>query len=101
MTESIGRWLALAAERLNGRVCLMAPGNDDPAFVDALLDGSEVVVNREGRVTRLSGGYELISVGTSNPTPWDTPRELPDEPLSALIEEAAALVAPPERAIFN
>jgi uncharacterized protein len=101
MTETIERWLSLAAERLNGRACLMAPGNDDPAFVDALLDGSDVVVNPEGRVTPLPGGYELISCGTSNPTPWDTPRELPEESLSALIEESAAQVERPERAIFN
>jgi len=101
MTSTIERWLALAAERLNGRVCLMAPGNDDPAFVDGLLDGSDVVVNPEGRVTSLPGGYELISCGTSNPTPWDTPRELPEAELSALIEQSAALVERPERAIFN
>jgi Icc-related predicted phosphoesterase len=101
MTDTIERWLGLAAERLNGRVCLMAPGNDDPAFVDALLDGSSVVVNPEGRVTTLPGGYELISCGTSNPTPWDTPRELPEESLSELIEASAVLVERPERAIFN
>jgi uncharacterized protein len=101
MTETIERWLALAAERLNGRVCLMAPGNDDPAFVDALLDGSSVVVNPEGRVTTLPGGYELISCGTSNPTPWDTPRELPEESLRELIEASTVLVERPERAIFN
>jgi Icc-related predicted phosphoesterase len=101
MTSTIERWLELAAERLNGRVCLMAPGNDDPAFVDGLLDASTVVVNPEGRVTRLPGGYELISCGTSNPTPWDTPRELPEESLSALIEASASAVERPERAIFN
>jgi Icc-related predicted phosphoesterase len=101
MTDTIERWLGLAAERLNGRVCLMAPGNDDPAFVDALLDGSSVVVNPEGRVTTLPGGYELISCGTSNPTPWDTPRELPEESLGELIEASAVLVERPERAIFN
>ncbi len=101
MTDTIERWLGLASERLNGRVCLMAPGNDDPAFVDALLDGSSVVVNPEGRVTALPGGYELISCGTSNPTPWDTPRELPEEALGDLIEASAVLVERPERAIFN
>jgi Icc-related predicted phosphoesterase len=101
MTATLDRWLALAAERLDGRVCLMAPGNDDPAFVDALLDGADAIVNPEGRVVRLPGGFELISVGTSNPTPWDTPRELPEPELEALIEASAALVERPERAIFN
>src|SRR3954454_19618602 len=82
-------------------MCLMAPGNDDPDFVDDVLDSSDVIRNPEGRVTELPGGYELISVGTSNPTPWDTPRELPEEELSALIEASAARVERPERAIFN
>jgi uncharacterized protein len=58
-------------------------------------------VNPEGRVISLPGGYELISCGTSNPTPWDTPRELPEESLSALISRSAELVQRPERAIFN
>jgi Icc-related predicted phosphoesterase len=101
MREVLERWLALAAERLDGRLCLMAPGNDDPAFVDEVLDASEVVVNPEGRVTELPGGFELISVGTSNPTPWATPRELPEPELDALIERSAARVTRPERAVFN
>jgi uncharacterized protein len=102
MEEKLERWLALAAERLDGRcVCLMAPGNDDPAFVDALLDASDVVVNPEGRVVELTGGFELVSVGTSNPTPWDTPRELPEDELASEIAAAASGVARPERAIYN
>jgi len=102
MTETLERWLALAEERLsNGLVCLMAPGNDDPPFVDELLDASEAVINPEGRVVELPGGFEVISCGTSNPTPWDTPRELPEEELAAMIEAQAAQVTRPERAIFN
>jgi len=102
MTETLERWLALAEERIsNGLVCLMAPGNDDPPFVDALLDAAAGVVNPEGRVVELPGGFELISCGVSNPTPWDTPRELPEEELAALIEAQAVSVARPERAIFN
>jgi Icc-related predicted phosphoesterase len=102
MTETLERWLALAEERIDGgRVCLMAPGNDDPGFVDELLDASPVVINPEGRVTELPGGFELISVGTSNPTPWDTPRELPEEQLAAVIEASAERLSHPERAIFN
>jgi Icc-related predicted phosphoesterase len=102
MEEKIARWLALASERMNGRcLCVMAPGNDDPPFVDGLLDGSDAVVNPEGRVVTLPGGFELVSVGTSNPTPWDTPRELPEDELGRVIAAAADGVARPERAIYN
>jgi Icc-related predicted phosphoesterase len=102
MEEKIERWLALAAERLDRRcVCVMAPGNDDPPFVDELLDASAVVINPEGRVVELPGGFELVSVGTSNPTPWDTPRELPEDELAEAIAAVAGGVGRPERAIYN
>jgi uncharacterized protein len=102
MTETLERWLALADERVgDGLTCLMAPGNDDPPFVDDLLDASDSVINPEGRVVELPGGFEMISCGTSNPTPWDTPRELPEEELAAVIEAQAGQVARPDRAIFN
>jgi uncharacterized protein len=104
MTETLERWLELVADRLDPEmICLMAPGNDDPPFVDDVLAraGDGVVLNPEGRLVELPGGFELISVGTSNVTPWDTPRELPEHELSALIEERAAAVTRPERAIFN
>jgi len=102
MEDKLERWLALAAERLDGRcLCLMAPGNDDPAFVDAVLDAADAVVNPEGRIVELPGGFELLSVGTSNPTPWDTPRELPEDDLAAVIAAQAAGVTRPERAIYN
>jgi Icc-related predicted phosphoesterase len=102
MEDKLERWLALAAERLDGRcLCLMAPGNDDPAFVDAVLDAADAVVNPEGRIVELPGGFELLSVGTSNPTPWDTPRELPEHDLAAVIAAQAAGVTRPERAIYN
>jgi Icc-related predicted phosphoesterase len=80
----------------------MAPGNDDPPFVDDVLaEANGSVINPEGRLVELPGGFELISVGTSNVTPWDTPRELPEDELGALIESRAAAVTRPERAIFN
>src|SRR5206468_3421726 len=45
--ETVERWLGLAEERLAGKgvTCLMAPGNDDPPFVDRLLRSSPFVVN--------------------------------------------------------
>ena len=43
----------------------------------------------------------MISAGYSNPTPWDTPREMPEAELLELIEKEAAKVTDPTRAIFN
>ncbi len=89
--ETVERWLRLAEERLAGTevMCVMAPGNDDPPFVDRLLRTSSRVINPERQVVELPGGFPMISVGYSNPTPWDSPREVPEEQLLAMIEDEA------------
>ncbi|MEO6796990.1 MAG: metallophosphoesterase, partial [Candidatus Dormibacter sp.] len=103
ISETVKSWLTLAEQRLNGNevVCYMAPGNDDPPFVDALLRTSSRVINPEGALVELPGGFPMISVGYSNPTPWDSPRELPEDQLLALIDKEAGKVSDPTRAIFN
>jgi uncharacterized protein len=103
ISATMTQWLELAEERLAGsRIqCLIAPGNDDPLFVDDVLGSSPMVVNPDGRMVELPGGFPMISVGYSNRTPWDSPRELGEEDLAALIDREAAKLADPSRAIFN
>jgi uncharacterized protein len=103
ISATMTQWIELAEERLAGsRIqCLMAPGNDDPLFVDDLLGSSPIVVNPDGRLVELPGGFPMISVGYSNRTPWDSPRELDEEDLAALIDSEVAKLADPSRAIFN
>jgi uncharacterized protein len=43
----------------------------------------------------------MISLGWSNPTPWDTPRETDEDHLSTMLEEAIAPLEDPQAAIFN
>ena len=73
----------------------------DPLFVDDVLGSSPIVVNPDGRLVELPGGFPMISVGYSNRTPWDSPRELGEEDLAALIDREVAKLADPSRAIFN
>ena len=103
ITETVEGWLKLAEERLDGSdvLCFMAPGNDDHPFVDDLLRTSPRVINPEGSLIELPGGFAMISVGYSNPTPWDTPRELPEDQLLQMIEREADKIPDPGRAIFN
>src|SRR5256884_5873261 len=103
ITETVEGWLALAEERLDGSdvLCFMAPGNDDPPFVDVMLRTSPRVINPEGALVELPGGFPMVSVGYSNPTPWDSPRELPEDQLLATIDREAAKLPDPARAIFN
>ncbi|RCG32508.1 metallophosphoesterase [Sphaerisporangium album] len=103
MHGTLAAWMSLAEERLAGTgiMCLLAPGNDDPLFVDDVLGSSDMLVNPDGRLVELPGGFTMISVGYSNPTPWDSPRELPEDRLAERIDREAAKVPDMSKAIFN
>ena len=101
--QTLGHWLELAEDRLagSGVRCFFAPGNDDPAFVDDILRSSAVVTNPENTLIDLGDGFTMISVGYSNKTPWDSPRELPEEELAAYIAQQAEPLGSTDRVIFN
>ncbi|MBP2703968.1 hypothetical protein JOL79_09120 [Microbispora sp. RL4-1S] len=103
MHQTLSAWMALAEERLAGTgiMCLLAPGNDDPLFVDEVLGSSDMLLNPEGRLVELPGGFTMISVGYSNPTPWKSPRELPEDQLAERIAREAARVPDMSKAVFN
>jgi len=73
-------WVALADDRLKGTGvrCLVMPGNDDEPFLDEVLASSETIENHDGRIIDVAG-YQVIGHGWSNPTPWHSTREKPDE----------------------
>lgn len=103
MTEAVRSWVALAQERLKGTgvTCYISPGNDDKFDIDTALADSGAVVNPEGKVVELSGGYEMITLGYANPTPWNSPREASEERLGEMIEGMASKVRSPASAIYN
>jgi uncharacterized protein len=103
ISHTMSDWIELAEDRLAGTgiQCVIAPGNDDPFFIDDVLGSTSLVINPDQRVVELPGGFQMISVGYSNRTPWDSPRELDEEDLAALIDREAAKLADPARAIFN
>ncbi len=81
ITHRVREWMALAAERLEGSgvpVYLM-PGNDDEFEIDPLLAESTYCRNVNEQVVELTPWHQLVSMGWSSPTPWSTPRELPEE----------------------
>jgi len=96
------QWVALAEERLRGRdvECYVTPGNDDDFGIDEVLRNSDVVRLPEGEVITLRGVMEMITTGYSNPTPWRTPREEPEEALLARISAMADRVRDKSTAVF-
>ncbi|MBF6606020.1 MAG: metallophosphoesterase [Chloroflexi bacterium] len=81
ISRRVREWMTLAAERLDGSkipVYLM-PGNDDDFEIDAVLADSAYAKNVNEQVVDLTPWHQLVSMGWSSPTPWSTPRELPEE----------------------
>lgn len=103
MRETLTRWLDLAEQRLAGTgIPLYAmTGNDDPPELQGLLRDSPVLTETEEGLVDLGEGITMLSFGYSNPTPWHTPRELPDDEILRRVEKKAAAVERPERAVFN
>jgi Icc-related predicted phosphoesterase len=101
MVEGVRRWVGLADERLAGTSvrCLIMPGNDDEFAIDEVL-ASARVENPDDRVVRV-GDYQLLSSSWANPTPWDSPREEPEEQLATRFARIAAELDPDLPAIFN
>jgi Icc-related predicted phosphoesterase len=63
-------------------------GNDDPPEIDGLLADARCLVDVQGATTELAPGIWMASRGESTPTPWHTPREVPDATLGDLVRDA-------------
>ncbi len=102
MISSLDRWLDMADGKLRGGQipCILNGGNDDIFEIDSVIEASPCVSFAEGKLMDLDG-FSLVSMGWTNPTPWNTYREAPEEDLAAKIEALAALVPDMSRAIFN
>lgn len=103
LLTTLERWLALADERLAGfsTPCFVCPGNDDDFEVDTILRRAHHVRPVEGEVVELGDGFRLISTGWSNPTPWQTCRELPESELALKIAGMVPHTIEARRVIFN
>jgi Icc-related predicted phosphoesterase len=103
MLATVDRWMQLADERLAGTGirCFVCPGNDDQLEVDDVVARAKGVELGEGRVVEIDG-YQMVSSGWSNRTPWDTYREEDEPQLAERIQKMVDEVTnPPERTIFS
>jgi uncharacterized protein len=102
MTQSLDRWLDMADGKLRGGEipCILNGGNDDIWEIDDIIEQSPCVSFAEGKLLDL-GGFSLVSMGWTNPTPWDTFREAPEPELAAKIDAVVSQVPDLGRTIFN
>jgi Icc-related predicted phosphoesterase len=103
MLETVEKWMRMADERLGGsgvRV-FCCPGNDDQFEVDEIIESAKTVELAEGRVVDIDG-FQMVSTGWSNRTPWHTYREEDEPQLRERLEAAITQVtAPAERTVFS
>lgn len=104
MRSSLERWIHLATDRLKetGATCYISVGNDDDLVVDEVLSSntSDNVVFCEEKIVPIDN-HEMISMGTSNRTPWNSPREADEPVLKAKLDSMASKLEHPENSIFS
>ncbi len=102
MLEGTERWIAMADDKLQGKVtrAIVCPANDDMFEIDPILKSGHLVEFGGEEPLDLEG-FEMVSYGWTNPTPWDTFRELPEEELGKRIDTIIDRVRDPSKTIFN
>jgi len=102
MRERLHAWINAAEERLKakGVSFYISPGNDDEFHIDEVLKQSSYVIYCEEKTVDVSG-YEMATLAWTNPTPWRTPRECPDEELHERVEKLLSGVSNMKNCIFN
>ncbi len=100
---TVQRWMEYADAKLEGTGirCIVCPGNDDVFEIDAVIAASKCVRSLEGQVIELDEYHEMANSGWSNPTPWNTHREEPEEALLKRLESVISQVKNPSQAVFN
>jgi uncharacterized protein len=105
MRERLVAWLAYARERLDSTdvKIVTAPGNDDPFEIDDVIreHGGDRALLLEGEIYDVAPGHQMLNTGWSNPTPWHTHREAPEDELARRIEAMAGRLERPGSSIFN
>ena len=94
--------MAIADEKLRGSQirCIVSPANDDMFEIDEIIERAGCATLGEAVPIDLEG-LTMISTGWTNPTPWNTFRELPEDQLRVKIDELVKAAPDPHRAIFN
>jgi uncharacterized protein len=102
MTKGLEAWLDMADGKLRGGEipCILNGGNDDIWEIDDIIEKSPSVSFAESKVLDI-GGFYLASMGWTNPTPWNTFREAPEDVLAAKIDAVVSSIPDMSRAVFN
>ena len=102
MKETLRRWLDMVAEVTPKDVTVVVnPGNDDPLEIDDTIKQDDRVIYALDKIVQLDSNHELISFAHVNPSPWNTPREAPEEELRKMLEKLFEKATKPETLVCN
>ena len=95
-------WIKIAEEKLKDyKIPLFINlGNDDPEYIFEILKQSEIFKVGEGEVIDFKG-YEIVSYGYVNPTPWNTFREKKEEDIYSDLKRIVSKISNYSYAIYN
>jgi uncharacterized protein len=102
MVEQIRRWMGMAEKHL---APLDVPlywigGNDDkPEALEQIAPTPHVHFVDE-KVLRFDEDHEILGFGWTNPSPWRTPRELPEDQIAKRLDPLLTQVEDPARCIY-
>jgi len=103
MNDRLERWLEFASEYLAplGIPLWVIPGNDDDQSVDPILDAAQYARNVDHQVVEIDEHHELVSMGDTSMTPWECPRDYPEEHMVTAVRDLVEQIKRPAGAIFN
>jgi uncharacterized protein len=101
--DELRRWLAWAKERMagGGARLLLGLGNDDLTPMEEVIAADDFAELTDRDILRVDDTHELLTLAYSNPTPWQTHRELPEAEIARRIDQDVARLEHVDRAIFN
>jgi Icc-related predicted phosphoesterase len=102
MIDEIHRWTDMAEKHLAplGIPLYWIGGNDDKAEALEHAVSKPHVHYVDEQVVRFDEDHELLGFGWTNPSPWNTPRELPEDKLAKRLEPLLNRLEKPEQALY-
>ncbi|MGB9693616.1 MAG: metallophosphoesterase family protein [Fervidobacterium sp.] len=104
IVKRMKEWMDLLINRIDLKktTVMVMPGNDDDFAIDNVIKEYQDA----GIIWPLDhpveiAGIQVASMPYTNPTPWNTPREVEDEKLPEIIDKQVSQLEDPKSSIFN
>lgn len=96
-------WMERASDvvRTSGVQLFVIPGNDDPWSIDSVLRGCSEINFIDRRAVTVTPGIQVVGLGCSTHTPWNTPREFTEEQIKSALSTVLANRTADQSLIFD